>query len=146
MSLAYVLACTKATLLEGSASTGLSETWSGSEFIVAIDGIAFNENITMDSYVLWRIGVATGLDTTGPSLFNPLGTCRAISAADAERLNNAPYPKRTCRAVKDSCVSRGERTIKLGWYTIAGKAYDHALETCRRSRPSINHRAINLLA
>ena len=117
--------------------------------MVSIDGILFNENITMDSYVLWRIGVATGLDTTGPSLFNPLGTCRAISEADAERLNNAyVFTKRTCRAVKDSCVSRGERSIEvrgLG-YTIAGKAYDHALETCRRSRPSVHHRAINLLA
>ena len=149
MSLAYVLACAKSLLKSnGAFFEGNTGTWSGGNFIVAIDGIAFNENITMDSYVLWRIGVATGLDTTGPSLFNPLGTCRAISEADAERLNNAPYPypKGTCRAVKDSCVSRGERRIEVRWYTIAGKAYDHALETCRRSRPSINHRAINLLA
>ena len=144
MSLAYVLACTKASLRKSS--PGNIGTWSGGDFLVSIDGIVFNENITMDSYVLWRIGVATGLDTTGPSLFNPLGTCRAISEADAERLNNATYPKRTCRAVKDSCVSRGERSIEVGWYTLTGKAYDHALETCRRSRPSINHRAINLLA
>ena len=47
MSLAYVLACTKATLLKSS--TGNTGTWSGGEFIVVIDGIAFNENITMDS-------------------------------------------------------------------------------------------------
>ena len=112
MSLAYVLACAKSLLKSnGAFFEGNTGTWSGGNFIVAIDGIAFNENITMDSYVLWRIGVATGLDTTGPSLFNPLGTCRAISEADAERLNNAPYPypKGTCRAVKDSCVSRGGR-------------------------------------
>lgn len=70
MSLAYVLACTKAWLIEGN------DGWSGGNFLVKIEVIRFNENITMDSYVLWCIGVATGLDTTGPSLFNPLGIMR----------------------------------------------------------------------
>ena len=143
MSLAYVLACTKATIREGTKKIG---EWSFFDFLVSIKDIVFNENITMDSYVLWRIGEATGLDTKGPSLFNPLGTCRAISEEDAEKLNNATYHKGTCRAVKDSCVSKGERKIEVRGlaYPIEGKAYDHGTHTCRRSHPSIHH--INLFS
>lgn len=120
MSLAYVLACTKATIREGTKKIG---EWSFFDFLVSIKDIVFNENITMDSYVLWRIGEATGLDTKGPSLFNPLGTCRAV---------------------KDSCVSKGERRIEVRGYTLTGKAYDHGTHTCRRSHPSIHH--INLFS